>query len=149
MQSVRVMDGDPTRRVDRAADGSLVRTIRIKQVDVSPADLNWGEIERGDFELVAGETTSIGAQDLPTERALRLDLLLPAALPGTDAPSARILSLDHGDALELRDVVVTANRNRVRVELEGNWLSPGRYRIEIQATADSQVEPRHFLLEVL
>ena len=85
MRSISVTNGDRTGPVDQAANGSDLRTIRVKTVDRRPMDPNWRKIEQGDFDLIAGETTSIAAQDLPSERPLVLNLVLPALLPSGDS----------------------------------------------------------------
>ncbi len=148
MRSISVTDTDSTGPVDQPANESDLRTIRVKTVDRHPADPNRPEVERGVFDLTAGETTSIAAQDLPTERPLVLNLLLPAALPSADALPARILSMDESGELKLPDAVVSTDRDRVRVQIESGWLSPGRYRIEIQTTEQSQLALRRYPLEV-
>ena len=148
MRSISVTETDRTDPVDRAADGSVMRKIRVKTVDLHPANPNRPEAERGVFDLTAGETTSISAQDLPSERPLVLDLLLPAALPSADALPARIISMDGSRELKLPDAVVAANRDRVRVQIESGWLSPGRYRIEIETAERSELALRRYPLEV-
>ena len=148
LRSISVTETDRATRVDQAADESVMRSIRVKTVDLHPADPNRPEVERGVFDLTAGETTSIAAQDLPTERPLVLDLLLPAALPNADALPARIISMDGSGELKLPDAVVATDRDRVRVQIESGWLSPGRYRIEIETAERSQLALRRYPLEV-
>jgi hypothetical protein len=148
LRSISVTDTDETGPVDQAADGSVMRAIRVKTVDLHPADPNRPEAERGVFDLTLGETASITAQDLPTERPLVLNLLLPAALPSADALPARIISMDGSRELKLPDAVVAANRDRVRVQIESGWLSPGRYRIEIETAERSELALRRYPLEV-
>ena len=148
LRSISVTDTDPTDPVDQVADESVMRTIRVKTVDLHPADPNRPEIERGVFDLTLGETASIAAQDLPTERPLVLNLLLPAALPSADALPARIISMDGSGELKLPDALVAADRDRVRVQIESGWLSPGRYRIEIETAERSELALRRYPLEV-
>ena len=148
MRSISVTETDRTDPVDRAADGSVMRKIRVKTVDLHPANPNRPKVERGVFDLTAGETTSISAQDLPSERPLVLDLLLPAALPSADALPTRIISMDGSGDLKLSGAVVAIDRDRVRVQIESGWLSPGSYRIEIEATERSDLAPQRYLLEV-
>ncbi len=149
MRSISVMNVDPTGPIDQTANGSVERTIRVKTVDRHPTDPNWRRIEQGVFDLIAGETTSIAAQDLPTERPLVLNLLLPASLPNADALPVRILSMDGSGELKLPDAVVATDGDRVRVQIESGWLSPGNYQIEIQTSERSQLDLRRYLLEVL
>ncbi len=146
IRSISVTDADRTGLADEASDRSLERTIRVKTVEFHPADPNRPEVEPGDFDLTAGETTSISAHDLPTEDPLVLNLLLPAALPSADALPARIVAMDGSRELKLSDAVVAGDR--VRVQIESGWLSPGRYRIEIETTEQSQLALRHYPLEV-
>jgi hypothetical protein len=44
--------------------------------------------------------------------------------------------------------VVASDRDRVRVQIESGWLSPGRYRIEIETTEQSDLAPQRYLLEI-
>jgi hypothetical protein len=149
LRSISVTTVDRAGSVDQGVDGSVVRTIRVKTVDRDPTNPGWQTIEQGDFDLIAGETTSIAAQDLPTERPLVLNLLLPASLPNADALSVRILSMDGGGELKLPNAVVATDGDRVRVQIESGWLSPGNYQIEIQASERSHLDLRRYLLEVL
>jgi hypothetical protein len=148
MRSISVTNGDRTGPVDQAANGSDVRTIRVKTVDRRPMDPDWRKIEQGDFDLIAGETMSIAAQNLPTERPLVLNLLLSAPLTSADALSVRILSMDGSRELKLPDAGVATDGNRIGVQIESGWLSPGGYRIEIQTNERSQLALRRYLFEV-
>ncbi len=148
LQSISITDTDGTGSVDQAADESEMRTIKVKTVDLHPADPNRPAVERGVFDLNPDESTSIVAQDLPTETPLVLNLLLPAALPSADALPARIISVDGSRELQLPDALVAADRDRVRVQIESGWLSPGRYRIEIETAERSQPTLRRYPLEV-
>jgi len=156
VRSVHVTNDGEADPVDRVVNESDLRTIRVKTVDLNPADSNWGKVAQGDFDLIEGETKSIAAQDLPTERPLILNLLLPAALSSADALSARIISFDESGEfktpgpreLKLPDAVVAADRDRVRAQIESDWLSPGSYRIEIETMERSQPALRRYEFEV-
>jgi hypothetical protein len=149
MRSISVTETDRAGRIDRGADESEMREIRVKTVDLHPANPNRPEAERGVFDLTAGETTSISAQDLPSERPLVLDLLLSAAMPSAGALPVRIISMDGSGELKLSGTVVSTERDRVRVQIESGSLSPGSYQIEIEATERSDLAPQRYLLEVL
>jgi len=148
LRSISVTETDRTGPIDVAANESDMRAIRVKTVDLHPANPNRPAAERGVFDLAAGETTSIFARDLPGERPLVLDLLLPAALPSADALPARIISTDGSGELKLSGAVVATDRDRVRVQIESGWLSPGSYRIEIEATERAELAPQRYLLEI-
>jgi hypothetical protein len=53
-------------------------------VDEHPANPNPPAVERADFDLTASETISIAMQDIPADRPLALNLMLPAVLPSAD-----------------------------------------------------------------
>jgi hypothetical protein len=148
MRSIRLTDADRADPVDRAANETVERAIRVKTVDRHPDDPNRQEADRGDFDLAVGETTSISARDLPTDRPLVLKLLLPAALPSAAALPARIISMDGSGELKLPDAVVTTDRDRVRVQIESGWLSLGRYQIEIETAERSELALRRYPLEI-
>ncbi len=156
VRSVHVTNEGGADPVDRIASEADLRTIRVKTVGLHSMDSNWGKVDQGDFDLIEGETKLIAAQDLPTERPLILNLILPAALSSADALPARIISFDEGGELKppdprelkLPDAVVAAGRNRARAQIESGWLSPGSYRIEIETTERSQPALRRYEFEV-
>jgi hypothetical protein len=147
-QSIRVTDTDPRSSGDQAVDRPGLRTIRLKTVDLEPVDVSPAKAELADFDLIAGETTSVVAQELPTARPLTLNLLLPAGLSSAAGLPARILAMDGSRELKLSDAVVGDDRDRVRVQLESAWLTPGRYLIEIETTERSHLALRRYQLEV-
>ncbi len=57
--------------------------------------------------------------------------------------------MDGSGELKLPDAAVATDGNRVRVQIESGWLSPGRYRIEIETTEQSHLDRRRYLLEIL
>jgi len=145
VRSINVTEPEPTGPTD---DRVGIRSIKVKTVDAHPANPNEPEVERADFDLTAGETMSVAAQDLPTERPLALNLLLPAALPSADALPARIVAMDGSRELKLPDAAVANDRGKVQVRIESGWLSPGRYLIEIETTEPSDLALRGYPLEV-
>jgi hypothetical protein len=145
---VRSISVTETEQTGPADDWVSMRSIKVKTVDDRSANPNEPEVERVDFDLTAGETMSVAVQDLPTERPLALNLLLPAALPSADVLPARIVAMDGSRELKLPDAVVTNDRGKVQVQIESGWLSPGRYRIEIETTEPSHLALRRYLLEI-
>jgi len=147
-RSVSVTGTHQVGEVDEATNPVDLRTIRVKTVDLHPENPNPLKVERGDFDLAAGETLSVAVQDLPIDRPLALNLLLPAALPNSDALPARIIAMDGSGEWKLSDAVVADGRDEIRVQIESGWLSPGRYLIEIETTERSHLALRRYLLEV-
>ena len=144
-RSISVTETEQTASDD---DWVSMRSIKVKTVDDHPADPNEPEVERLDFDLIAGETMSVAVRDLPTERPLALNLLLPIALQSVDALPARIAAMDGSRELKLPDAVVANDRGKVQLQIESGWLSPGRYRIEIKTTEPSHLALRRYLLEI-
>ena len=145
---IRSISVTETEQSDSTDDWVSMRSIKVKTVDDRPANPNEPEAERVDFDLTAGETMSVAVKDLPTERPLALNLLLPAALPSADVLPARIVAMDGSRELKLPDAVVANDRGKVQVQIESGWLSPGRYRIEIKTTEPSHLALRRYLLEI-
>jgi hypothetical protein len=149
MQSVRVTDTDSTDSGDQADDSSALRSIRVKTVDIPPSDPSWRKGENGDFELIAGKAQSISAANLPVGRPLTLNLILPADRPAGGGLRAQIISMVGDRRLKLPDAHVTADGDRARVEIESGWLSPGRYRIEIEDAGQSTPRRKRYLIKIL
>lgn len=145
IRSTSVTEPEPTGPTD---DRVGIRSVKIKTVDTHPANPNEPPVEPADLDLTAGEAISIEARDLPTERPLTLNLLLPAALPSADALPARIVAMDGSRELKLPDAVVAAARDRVELRIESGWLSPGRYLIELETTEPSHFAVRRYVIEV-
>jgi len=145
IRSISVTETEQTGPTD---DWVGMASIKVKTVDDHPASPNKPEVGRVDFDLTAGETMSVAMQDLPTERPLALNLLLPAALPSADVLPARIVAMDESRELKLPDAVVANDRDKVQVQIESGWLSPGRYRIEIETTEPSHLALRRYPLEI-
>jgi hypothetical protein len=145
---IRSVSVTETEQAGPTDDRVGMASIKVKTVDDHPASPNKLEVGRVDFDLTAGETMSVAVQDLPTERPLALNLLLPAALPSADALSARIVAMDGSRELKLSDAAVANDRGKAQVQIESGWLSPGRYLIEIKATEPSHLALRRYLLEI-
>jgi len=145
IRSISVTEPEPTGPTD---DRVGIRSVKVKTVDTHPANPNGPAVEPAELDLTAGETISIEAQDLPTERPLRLNLLLPAALPSANALPARIVAMDGSRELKLPDAVVADDRERVELRIESGWLSPGRYLIELETTEKSHFAVRRYVIEV-
>jgi hypothetical protein len=83
-RSFSVTETDEKASSDVTDDRVGVRTIKVKSVDEHPANPNPPAVERADFDLTASETISIAMQDIPADRPLALNLMLPAVLPSAD-----------------------------------------------------------------
>jgi len=145
IRSISVTEPEQTGPTD---DRVGIRSVKVKTVDAHPANPNEPAVEPAELDVTAGETISIEAQDLPTERPLTLNLLLPAALPSADALPARIVAMDGSRELKLQDAVVADDRDRVELRIESGWLSPGRYLIELETTEQSHFAVRRYVIEV-
>jgi len=75
---------------------------------------------------------SIEREDLPLDRFVSFELLLSAAQREAGALSARITKVDGGRELQLSEPVMTHGSDRARIQVDRDWLSNGRYVIEIE-----------------
>jgi len=148
IRSISLTQMPRTDSIGEADDQADIRTVRVKTVDVDPANPNRLEVERGDFDLSGGETLSLALRDLPTDRPLVLNLLLPASLSSAASLPVRIIALDGTKESKLARAMVADDRDEVRVQIERNWLSAGRYRIEIETSEPAQPALRHYRFEL-
>lgn len=100
-----------------------------------------------DLTLLAGDTLEISADALPAGRpvALNLDLAEPSA--NGDPLAGRIFS-EGRVPLDLSAAILGDERRTARVEIDADWLSPGRYVIEVRTTERTHFPLRRYALEV-
>jgi hypothetical protein len=100
-----------------------------------------------DRTLRSGETLAIAAAALPSDRPVILDLRLAEPSKSADPLAGRILTAGR-PPLEFEGAIQGEDRGRARVGIDSDWLSPGRYVIEIETTERSHFPVRRFALEV-
>jgi hypothetical protein len=66
---------------------------------------------------------------------------------GDEPLAARVVSLE-GRVLDLEVTPVAGEGGGVQLEIEADWLQPGRYMIQIKTREKSALQLRRFVLEV-
>ena len=84
---------------------------------------------------------------LPTDGPLVLNLELAEPIPDGGTFPARILAPD-GRAFETRGEPAGGGLRFARVELQADWLTPGRYIVELKTTELSHFPLRRYALVV-
>ena len=112
-----------------------------------PATPGNGVTRPGDLTLVSGETSEISGDALPVGRATALHLRLAEPSVDGDPLAGRILSEGRAP-LDLSAAILGEDRRTATVEIEADWLSPGRYVIEVQTTERTHFPLRRYALEV-
>ncbi len=102
---------------------------------------------RADHALASGETLEIAASELPVGRPLVLQLALGEPSRGAEPRPVRILATD-GRMLHARGPLAESDRMSTRVEIDPEWLTPGRYIVEVKTTEPSHFPLRRYALEV-
>lgn len=78
---------------------------------------------------------------------LALDLPLPDEARGDGTRPARIVAVD-GTSIETQATALPGSGSGMRLELDPQWLLPGRYLIEVRTAEVSPLPLRRYVLEV-
>jgi hypothetical protein len=97
--------------------------------------------------LDPGGTLVVPKAALPASGPLRIELHFP--VPSADAAPrpGRVLAPD-GRVLEIEAPLADAERRSVTVEVPADWLTPGRYVVEIRTTERTHFPLRRYAVEV-
>jgi hypothetical protein len=90
---------------------------------------------------------SIDAASLRNGEVLALGLALADEARGSEPLSVRVVSLD-GRRIETTAAPVAGSGSGLRLELETEWLRPGRYLIEVTTAEKIPLHLRRYVLEV-
>ena len=145
--SLRFFGGDGSREVADAAPPDRAEVQAARSSDRAPVTYEKDVIGREDLTLLSGETLEIPADALPADRALELNLQLAEPSASSDPLAGRILSEGRAP-LHLSAAILGEDRRTARVAIEANWLSPGRYVIEVQTTERTHFPLRRYAFEV-
>jgi hypothetical protein len=97
--------------------------------------------------LQSGATLEIARASLSSDEPVVVNLLLPEPSQTSEPLAVRVLAFD-GRILETRGALHEADRRSARFELQADWLSPGRYLIEMKTTERTHFPLRRYALEV-
>ncbi|MBW2293361.1 MAG: hypothetical protein JRG89_02490 [Deltaproteobacteria bacterium] len=100
-----------------------------------------------DFMLQAAETAVIRSSEFPHDRPVRLGLILPVPATRFEPLRAKIVDTN-GRTLDAKASVQGAEKKSANLEIETDWLSPGRYLIHLTTQELSHLPLRRYPLEV-
>jgi hypothetical protein len=144
---LRFLGGDGSREVADAAPPGRAETQASSFAGSPHVAPEKGAIGPGDLTIFSGETLEIPADALPAGRVVALNLQLAEPSANRDPLAGRILS-EGRVPLDLSAAILGEDRHIARVEIEANWLSPGRYVIEVRTTERTHFPLRRYALEV-
>jgi hypothetical protein len=90
---------------------------------------------------------SIDAASLPDGEVLALGLALADEARGSEPLSVRVVSID-GRRIETTAVPAAGSGSGLRLELETEWLRPGRYMIEVTTAEKIPLHLRRYVIEI-
>ncbi len=90
---------------------------------------------------------SIDAASLPDGEVLALGLALSDEARGSEPLSVRVVSID-GRRIETTAVPAAGSGSGLRLELETEWLRPGRYMIEVTTAEKIPLRLRRYVIEI-
>ncbi len=90
---------------------------------------------------------SIDAASLRDGEVLALELALADEARGSEPLSVRVVSLD-GRRIETTAAPAAGSGSGLRLELESEWLRPGRYMIEVTTAEKIPLHLRRYVLEI-
>ncbi len=97
--------------------------------------------------IAEGGRLSVDAASLRDGEVLALGLALSDEARGSEPLPVRIVSVD-GRRIETTAVPAEGDGSGLRLELDPEWLEPGRYLIEISTTEKIHLPLRRYVLEV-
>lgn len=100
-----------------------------------------------DFSLQAATMATLRSSEFPRNRPLRLGLILPVPATRFEPLEARIVDED-GRMLKTEATVQGEGKESANLEIETDWLSPGRYLIHLTTQESSHFPLRRYPLEV-
>ena len=100
-----------------------------------------------DHRISQSGRLSIEASSLPEAGVLTLGLALVEEDGGVEPLAVRIASAD-GRALDATAVRQDANAADVHIEIDSEWLQPGKYLIQIKTEGKGPLPLRRYVLEV-
>lgn len=100
-----------------------------------------------EYRIPQSGRLSIEAASLPEAGALALGLGLVEEDGGIEPLAVRVASVD-GRAYDTTAVRQSTNAPDVRVEIDADWLQPGKYMIQIKTAGKGPLPLRRYVLEV-
>lgn len=100
-----------------------------------------------DYSIDEGGRLSLDASSLPDGESLTFGLALAAEARGDEPLPAVVVSAEDGRRLELLAIPVAESESGLRLEVDADWLKPGRYMVQIKTT-EKILPLRRYVIEV-
>jgi hypothetical protein len=134
-----------TSRESEESDSTPVAGRAAEEADASNAATD-STASGGSLPLRSGETLAVSREELVSGVPLVLQLQLGESEVSRQPLAGRILA--EGRVLELSAAVRGEAADVAEVEIEADWLEPGRFIIEIQTSERSHFPLRRYVIEV-
>jgi hypothetical protein len=113
----------------------------------SPGTPGLDAIGNRGLTLVSGATLAIASDSLPVGGAVALNLEVSEPSAIREPFTGRILSEGRAP-LALSAASLAADRRAASVEIDADWLSPGRYIVEVHTTERTHFPLRRYAFEI-
>ncbi len=100
------------------------------------------------LRIAEGGRISIDAASLRDGEVLTLELALSDEAMGSEPLPVRVVSVD-GRRIETTAAPAAGSGSALHLELEAEWLRPGRYMIQVTTVEKSPLQLRRYVIEVV
>jgi hypothetical protein len=128
-------------RPESAETSATGKPMNASETDATPPAVP------ADFQLQAAMLATLRSVEFPRDRPVRLGLILRVAAVRFEPMNARIGD-ENGRMLKLKATVQGDAMGSVNLEVDTDWLSPGRYLIQLTTQEMSHLPVRRYRLEV-
>ena len=131
----------------RPQTGADAETARTKPPVSPPAPKATTAAAAPAYRIAPSGRLSLEADSLPTQGALTLGLELSDEARGGEPRRVRIVGVD-GRVIDTTASLAAGAGTGVRLEIDPEWLRPGRYMIEVKTAEKIHLPLRRYVLEV-
>ena len=126
------------------------KTASKRPAEPTPQDLSASPPEpvpAHGYPVEPGATLELSSEDFPRGAPVVVSLKLGEPSATGDARPVRLIADPSGRVLEI-DGFLDADRLHATIEVEGSWLEPGRYVVEVKTTERSHFPLRRYAIQV-
>ena len=131
----------------RPREGPDAETARTTPPDSPPAPERAAAAAAPAYRIAPSGRLSLEATALPTQGTLALGLELSDEARGSEPRPVRIVGVD-GRVIDTIASLAVGAGTGVRLEIDPEWLRPGRYMIEVKTAEKIHLPLRRYVLEV-
>jgi hypothetical protein len=118
-----------------------------EEVAQTPARVPTQQADDADLSIQSGATLALDAASLPQDGPLVLDLVLGEPDRSEEPSPVRLVAPD-GRVLHTQARIGGEDWLEARIEVDPEWLTPGRYIIEIKTRERTHLPLRRYALEI-